>query len=270
MIKVAKIEINDSPEYPENIYKYRKWNDNYQKTIITEKTVFMAKPTSFEDEKDCKLLKRYDLMTNQNIFDKYIELSKNDNPNWSRNQHRQNAKELTKRSQMKNISFVKKAQENDFLEFNKRFGVLSLTANPVNLKMWNKYSDDGKGFCVSFYPEIMFPFLGGGGKVIYYKELPEIFYNDEFHLEHFKQVFSKEDIWEFEDEYRTHKFYQNPPNDIQRRVVLPVEAYKEIIFGWATPENIINEIKEACKNQKLKVIFKKAMIIDNEVIITSS
>jgi hypothetical protein len=268
-MKLEKIGINEAPEFPESIYKYRKWNDNYQKTIITEKTIFMAKPTSFEDKKDCKLLKRYDLMTNQNIFDKYVDLSKNDNPNGNRQQHRQHAKKMTKNSPMKNMEYAKRAQEQDFLEFDKRFGVLSLTANPVNLKMWNKYSDDGKGFCVGFHPKVMFPFLGGGGKVIYYNELPDILYNDDFHVEHFKQVFSKEDIWDFEDEYRTHKFYENPPTDIERCVVLPVKAYKEIFFGWATPENIINEIKEACLNGNLELEFKRATKTNSEITITS-
>lgn len=268
-MKVTKIEINEAPEYPENIYKYRRWDDDYQKTIITAKTVFMARPTSFEDKKDCKLLKRYDLMTNQNIFNKYVDISKRDNPTLSRAQHRQHAKLMSKDSLMKNIEYVKKIQENDFLEFDRRFGVLSLTANPSNLKMWNKYSDNGKGFCVGFHSKIMFPFLGGGGKVIYYKKLPDILFDDEFHIEHFKQVFSKEDIWNFEEEYRTHKFYQNPPTDIERCVILPPQAYKEIIFGWAMSENTIDEIKKNCQTENLQVEFKKSIILNNQIIITS-
>ena len=187
-MKVQEITIDEAPDFPENIYKYRTWN-GYQKTIITGKTVFMAKPNSFEDKKDCKLLKRYDLMTNQDIFNKYVNLSKELNPTLSRQQHRQHAKEKSKNSPMKNKNYIKELQEQTFLQFNERFGVLSLTANPSNLKMWNKYSDDGKGFCVGFHPKIMFPFLGGGGKVIYCNELPIIFHNDDFHTEHVKQVF---------------------------------------------------------------------------------
>ncbi len=269
-MKIEKIGADDTPEYPESVYKYRKWTDAYQKTIITEKTVFLAKPTSFEDKKDCKLLKRYDLMTNQNIFSKYMDLSKKDNPTWKREQHRQHAKEKSKNSPMRNIEHVKKVQEQDFLEFDKRFGVLSLTANPLNFKMWNKYSEDGKGFCVGFHPKIMFSFLGGGGKVFYCKELPDILYNDDFHTEHFKQVFSKEDIWSFEEEYRTHKFYENPPTDNERCIKLPSNAYKEVIFGWATPESTVNEIKEACKIENLQVEFKRTILVNKEITITST
>ncbi|MNQ19872.1 hypothetical protein D3C85_329460 [compost metagenome] len=229
----------------------------------------MARPTSFEDKKDCKLLKRYDLMTNQEIFDKYIDLSKKSNPTWKRHQHRQHAKAMSKNSPMKNINYLKRIQEDHFLEFDNRFGVLSLTANPSNLKMWNKYSDDGKGFCVGFEPKIMFPFLGGGGKVIYCEELPIIFHSDDFHTEHVKQVFSKEDIWSFEEEYRTHKFYQTPPTDAERCIVLPIEAYKEVIFGWAMPEDVIKEIMEVCSRENLHVQFKKAEKQNDEIFIRS-
>lgn len=267
-MKVQEITINEAPDLPEIVYKYRKWED-YQKTIITDKTVFLAKPNSFEDKKDCKLQKRYDLMTNQDIFNEYIDSSKNENPTWNRHQHRQLAKKLSKDSPMKNINYIKKLQEDHFLRFNERFGVLSLTANPSNLKMWDKYSDDGKGFCVGFDPKIMFPVLGGGGEVIYYKELPVIFYNDDFHTERIKQVFSKEDIWSFEEEYRTHKFYEIPPTISERCEVLPKEAYKEIVFGWDMPESTIKEIKDACSNQNLTIEFKKATK-QNDVIIISS
>ena len=267
-MKVQEIKINEAPDFPEDIYKYRSWS-GYQKTIITEKTVFMAKPNSFEDKKDCKLQKRYDLMTDRDIFNKYIDLSKEINPTWSRQQHRQHAKKMSKKSSMKDKNYVKELQEQNFLEFNERFGVLSLTANPSNLKMWEKYSDDGKGFCVGFDPKIMFPFLGGGGKVIYCEELPIIFHNDDFHTEHVKQVFSKEDIWSFEEEYRTHRFYKAPAADAERCIVLPVEAYKEIIFGWDMPENIVKEIMEACLNENLHVQFKKAEKQNDKIIIRS-
>ncbi|CAD0003237.1 DUF2971 domain-containing protein [Flavobacterium salmonis] len=230
-MEVRKITIDEAPDFPEIVYKYRKWDDIFQKTIITEKTVFMAKPTDFEDKKDCKLLKRYDLMTNQDIFNKYVDLSKEANPTWSRQQHRQHAKTMSKNSPMKNRNYIKDRQEQDFLEFDRRFGVLSLTANPSNLKMWNKYSDDGKGFCVGFNPKIMFSFLGGGGKVIYHEKLPDIFYNDDFHTEK--------------------------------------EAYKEIVFGWDMPESTIKEIKDTCSNQNLAIEFKKATKQNDEIIIIS-
>lgn len=267
-MKVRKISITEAPDFPENIYKYRNW-EGYQKTVVTERTVFMAKPSSFEDKKDCKLFKSYELMTNQDIFNKYIDLSKVKNPTWKRHEHRQYAKEMSKNSAMKNKNYIKELQEQNFLKFDERFGVLSLTANPSNLKMWNKYSDDGKGFCVGFHSNVMFPFLGGGGKVIYCEELPIIFPNDDFDTERVKQIFSKEEKWSFEEEYRTHEFYKIPPKDSERCIILPKEAYKEVIFGWAMSEEVIKEIMEACLIEDLHVQFKKAEKQNDDIIISN-
>jgi uncharacterized short protein YbdD (DUF466 family) len=253
--EVKEMSFDEMPDIPDTLYKYRNWDDEYQKTILTERTVYMAAPTSFEDKKDCKLLKRYDLMTEQDMYEKYLKTSKEDHPNWTRQQHRAFARESTKHSPMKDKEFIKKQQEKNFIEYDKRFGVLSLTANSSNLEMWNKYSNKGQGFCVGFDPKILFNHLGGGGAVQYYDELPDILHNDEYEIERFKQVFSKEKKWEFEQEYRTHKFYPFPASVRDRQIEVPKEAYKEVIFGWRMKEEVQDMIIEACKDQGLKVNF---------------
>lgn len=263
--EVKEMSFDEMPDIPETLYKYRVWDDNYQKTILTERTVFMAAPTSFEDKKDCKLLKRYDLMTEQDIYEKYLKTSKEDHPNWTRQQHRAFARNWTKKSPMKDKEFVKRQQEENFIEYDKRFGVLSLTANSSNLDMWNKYSNEGRGFCVGFNPKILFNHLGGGGPVQYYDKLPDILHNDEFEVERFKQVFSKERKWEFEQEYRTHKFSPNPATVNDRQIQVPKEAYKEVIFGWQMEDDMKNSIMAACKDQSLKVDFYISSI-SNELV----
>jgi hypothetical protein len=262
---IGEMSFEDNPDLPEIIYKYRIWDDKYQKTILTDRIVFMAPPTSFKDKKDCKLLKRYDLMTEQDMYDKYLEMSKKNNPNWSRQQHRAFARDWTKKSPLRDKKNIKKQQEEHFLEFDQRFGVLSLTANPTNLDMWNKYSKNGEGFCVGFDPKILFNHLGGGGPVQYYKKLPDIFYNDDFHVEHFKQVFSKEKKWLFEEEYRTHKFYPKPTTISDRQIVVPVEVFKEVIFGWNMSDQHIEQIKQACEIQMMKIEFKCCSVENEDI-----
>jgi hypothetical protein len=241
---------------PKTLYKYRKWNDKNQKTILSERIVFMSAPTGFEDKKDCKLVKRFDLMTEEDIFNKYLELSLSKDSNWSREQHIKHAKEWTLNSPMKNPEHIKKTQEFHFQEFDKRFGVFSITANPVNLEMWNKYSDNGTGFCVGFDTLELFNHLGGGGLVNYCKKLPDIYHDDELEVEHFKQVFSKEMKWKFEEEYRTHKFYRNPAKLDDRRIEIPPTVFKEVIFGWNISKEYKAEIMQACSFQNLDVKFK--------------
>ena len=77
----TEVIIQDAPTYPIILYKYRVWSDKIQKSILSDRIAFMAPPSSFEDKKDCKLQIRYDLMTRLDIYKKYLELSKKDNPN---------------------------------------------------------------------------------------------------------------------------------------------------------------------------------------------
>ena len=80
-------------EIPTVIYKYRRWTDIYEKRVITDREVYLSSPRKFEDPLDCKIPIRYDLLTEKDIFDKYLYHSKQDNPNWTRQRHREHARE---------------------------------------------------------------------------------------------------------------------------------------------------------------------------------
>jgi len=62
-------------------------------------------------------------------------------------------------------------QRNYSEQYDMRFGVLSLTADPCLESMWEKYADFGKGFCVGYNSRIMFENFGGGW-VSYVEQLP--------------------------------------------------------------------------------------------------
>ena len=265
-MEAKQISYDEIDFFPPTIYKYRSWTDNFHREIISEQVVFMARPTSFEDPFDCKLQKRYDLLTDDDIYNKYLESSKKDNPNWTRQQHRKFARDWFKKSPMRNKEYIKQLQNEHFTEFDKRFGVLSLTANPKIYAMWDKYSDNHQGFCVGFHTKKMFKHLGGGGKVCYYDKLPDILPFDSHEVEHFKQVFSKENKWYFEEEYRTHRFYPNPATIEDRRIKLSKDCYKEIIFGAKQSDVHRQEIISICKAQGLKVEFYIEKIYDNNEI----
>ena len=254
-------------DLPKTVYKYRSWSDNFHKEIISEQIVFMARPTSFEDPLDCKLVKRYDLLTDDDIYNKYLQSSKQDNPTWTRQQHRKFARNWFKKSPMRSQEHIKQMQSEHFTEFDNRFGVLSLTANPKLYAMWDKYSDQHKGFCVGFDTKKMFKHLGGGGEVAYYEMLPDILPFDSYEEEHFKQVFSKEVKWSFEEEYRTHRFYKEPATIAERRIKLTKECYTEIIFGAYISENHKQEIISTCKNANINVEYYCVAINDNQILI---
>lgn len=221
-------------ELPQTIYKYRDWEDEFHKRIITNREVYLSSPERFTDKKDCKIPIRYDLLT-------YGELEKKvkfDNPDWIRQRRRKFVRDWYKNRK----DYVMEQQEYFQKQFFERFGVLSLTANPHNELMWLDYANIAQGFCIGFNTEILFQHLGGGGDVKYYDELPIIFPEPKqsFEEQHHLQIFSKLREFEYEQEYRTHIFSRNPLSENERKIIIPPEAYKEIIFG----KNITSLVEE--------------------------
>lgn len=255
---------------PETVYKYRDWNNLCQRSIITDRQVWFAQPSTFLDPLDCKILTRYDLLTEKQIFEKYHYESKKmpEHSNWTRQQHRKFARDWAKKSPMKDKEYVKEVQADGLNKFDVRFGVLSLTADPKNADLWRLYSDDHSGFCVGFNSAIAFRPFGGAGEVLYYDELPTIlpmpFQSQE--EQHILQVFSKLNEWKHEKEYRAHKFYPNPATKEDRAIVLPSEAFKEIILGAHISDENKREIIDACHQSLPEVSILQASINENETI----
>jgi hypothetical protein len=265
-VKYREIPFEEVQNIPETIYKYRTWGDKWHKTILTEQAVFLAQPTSFEDKLDCKNLVRYDWLTPVEIYHRYYNHSKVLNPNGDDLDHRYYAVKEFYKSPLFDQNHIREFIEDYFKGFDLRFGVLSLTANPKNNAMWNKYSEAHKGFCVGFHAMTMFTHLGGGGEVNYIDALPDILPSDEAHAEHWKQVFFKEKKWTFEEEYRTHKFWRDPASTADRTIKLAKDCYKEIIFGADMSEDHQNEVINVCKQQGLNVAFFKARRGKNDVV----
>ena len=269
MIKLTSVKEAsfDEMELPKTLYKYRKWNDEYHKKILTRREVYFARPTSFEDKYDCKIPIRYDLLTDRDIYNHYLFDSKKKNEDWSRQQHRDYARKWAKKSLIKNEKFVQNKQKIEFEEYDACIGILSLTADIYNIDMWANYSDNNKGFAVGFDPLIMFPFLGGGGPVIYYNVLPIIYpypkhlYEEQIHL----QKYSKLKKWEFEKEYRTQLFRPYPMNDSVRTIQIPPNAFKEIILGANMDENVIEDLIKSIPIELINVPIKQARMVNGNI-----
>lgn len=265
-IELKEVSFEEVQNLPDTIYKYRTWSDKWHKTILTQQAIFLAQPTSFKDKLDCKNLMRYDLLTPVEIYERHYNHSKRINPNGDDLDHRYYAVNEFYKSKLFDQNYIRKFMEDYFKEFDKRFGVLSLTANPKNDRMWEEYSEAHKGFCVGFHSILMFNHLGGGGDVNYVDELPDILPSEKGHLEHIKQVFFKLKHFEYEGEYRTHKFWPNPATNNDRTIQLSKDCYKEIIFGADMTESHQNEIMQVCREQSLNVQYFKARRDANGII----
>lgn len=257
----------DDLEFPDTIYKYRTWDDVNHKTIISQKQVYMSPPLGFEDPYDCKNHIRYDILKHEEIFAKYYMESQRLSPQLPHGEHMKFAQYWFKRSPLHDKEYIKAQQELDFTKYNDRLGILSLTANPIKHEMWEKYSADYAGFCVGFNSKIMFKRLGGGCPVNYCDELPIIKPSpwDNHSVQIIKQVYYKLRKWDFEDEYRTEIFNIEPLNKEDRVIVLPPDAYKEIIFGQKISKQNKNEIINIVKQTLPHVTFRQVAKTGNEI-----
>lgn len=252
-------------DLPPVLYKYRDWTDENHKRVLTHNELFLASPASFKDEFDCKVPIRYDLLTDKEIYDKYFKLSKFENPNFNRQQHRKSARDWQKKGLMRDKQRLEELDKEFFDKFNKLYGVLSLTAIYNNIDMWNYYSDNGKGFCVGFntIPLLnLSKYFGDGGNVSYYDTLPIIKEIDPPEKKHFLQIYSKLRKWEFEKEYRLTKF-----NIENRQVVIPSEFFSQIIIGDKMSDDFKTEIITLSKNKFENALISIATIENKKVTI---
>lgn len=242
----SSLKKHDEIDAPEIIYKYRTWDNEFHKRFITEREIFLASPNTFEDELDCKNPTRFDLLDDRQIFEFYFKDSKQLNPHFNRSQHRDFAKKNSKYASFRDKRTLEKWQKETFDQYCKRTGILSLTANPNNPKMWEKYADNGKGICIGYNSQNLFKFLGGGGKVHYMDKLPTIlpfpFTSHEEAL--FKRVYCKTSFWSFEDEYRTNMFWPNGASIHDRQIKLDKECFARVILGDNLSNLEIEDIKE--------------------------
>tara|TARA_A100000171_G_C2133353_1_gene148219 strand:- start:2119 stop:2943 length:825 start_codon:yes stop_codon:yes gene_type:complete len=254
-------------DLPPIVYKYRSWSDQYHQAVLRERSFWFASPSTFEDQYDCKNYIRYDLLTLEDMYNYYLADSIKTNLHFgSIEQHVEYAKDWAKNSPLHDKKVIEEHQIQTHKEFCERFGVLSLTAEPELASMWKKYADNHKGFCVGINSVKAFSYFGGGGPVNYVKELPLIMPTPihSYEKQHWLQIFHKLEEWDFEKEYRVHKFSPTP-KDFNRSISLPHEAFEEVIFGPETPEAHKDEIREACKKSSLNIRFRQATLISDSI-----
>lgn len=237
-------------EFPDVVYKFRNWNSIFHKQFILNREIFLAEPQSFEDELDCKIPLRYDLMSKEQILQYAIYWSKIGNPNLTQKQHRLAARHFLWDKLFQDEKYLEEYREDYFKRYNQRIGILSLTTDSRNNDMWKKYADEHKGICIGYNSRIMFEYLGGGGAVHYVDDLPLIFPEPimTHHQIRATQVYSKLRKWEFEKEYRTMDFWESPATDEQRKKSLPREAFHSVILGKNISTENKKEIIHAVKN----------------------
>lgn len=259
----------DKLKFPEIIYKFRAANNPLHRTILSNQIVYFAAPNTFEDEFDCRIPERYDLLSDEEIFDEYYKLLRNNNPKWDPIYLSQEVTRHCNMGLLRDKERLDNIEEIEWEQLNERFGVLSLTAIKDNLSMWRKYSNNLNGFCVGFNSKILFKLAGGGGMVNYDIKLPLIHPFDIPEVKRNLLTFYKIEKFAFEEEYRLQKFWPYPIRTKERSFKVPCNAFEELILGANLSEKSRNEIIVLAKAINPKISINVATENNNKALITT-
>lgn len=250
-------------DYPDVdvLYKYRSWNNPLHRKLLTDCVVFMAPPDSFEDSFDCRAPEDFPtLIELLNLF--YQKSFEHLPPSATKYDRFLFVLKLLRESPLVHKEKRDTLSQEMHQKYCQRFGVLSLTADPYNDKMWEKYADHHKGICIGYDKEILEKYVGGAGPVVYTNNLPHVrYFVDDVMVQHCKNTFFKEMRWRFEKEYRMHKLWNIDVSENERNIHIPEEAIVEIILG----SQLSTENEDAIRNIAVKK-YPKAKIISESPI----
>lgn len=206
------------------LYKYRSINNSLGlKEIFTKNELYFPNPNQFNDPFDC--LPRLTVYKNNskiNNFFKSIIAANHSNFN------RQQLKKEAKKYNRKAIFHDSKWLEETYKNFNKDFGIYSLSEIRDDILMWSHYSDSHTGICLEF---------NSSGKDNIFREALKVRYQDDYptvnvmNFSDFKNFFNaflvKSNHWKYEKERR---IIREPPQG-PGKIIFPSELLTGVILG---------------------------------------
>ena len=245
-------------DYPEILYKYRNWTNDFNKNILLKNELYLSSPKDFNDPFDCRIPDNYFLLDTPDKIDQYI--------NGVVERHMQllisrdlNIVDEKKRMKEKLSDLGTIQLENEKVTFDsqdERLGILCLSERWDSILMWSHYADLHKGYCVGFHENKLREsgLFGKGGPVIYSTDFPLLSPLDRnIEKKSFLETHSKAEDWAYEKEYRLMKlFYPELPHESDRIIKIPDDFFAEVIIGLATPNSAKLEIISICKQKNIK------------------
>lgn len=245
---------------PDILYKYRIWEDDHQKRVLTHNELFFASADLFNDLFDASLPFQYDKaeMTDENIMKKLLLIGRSMWSDISEVELNRRATERINSGELKSDEYWRNQyQESKKLNI-KRFGICSLTSKNDNLLMWSHYANSHKGFCIGFDKFELFETTQGMlGRVSYSDSFPQMPMFGDNTANFSMLIMTKSKHWEYEDEYRISKTFA--PRKIFK---LNDKAIKEIILGCRIEPKSREEIIKAAQSKKTKIRIFDSVIDD--------
>jgi len=237
----------DTPDY---LYKYQRLTAHSLASVINE-TVWLAKPSTFNDPFDCALTLSSDLFEESMrhaISDISERMAKQgistEGLNRIRPEDRQRYEELRKA----------------LLSISERIGVFSLSAIRDHMLMWSHYAAQHHGLCVEYDCREGTDLRKHANPVQYVTDIPPLSLADVHgpNKHRFLEValFTKAQHWEYEQEWRVVMPEGN-------RVYAAPSPITSIMFGARMPMEEKVMVYLALKN-KAGISFKEAYLADDK------
>lgn len=236
--------------FPSILYKYRDWNNEYHKKIITNQELFFPSFESLNDPFDGKLPFMFD---NSGIDKKTYkkELRKNNSFEYGN---------LTKKKideMYRNFRSGKdwKSMLKYHIEFvNSIYGIMSLSESATITPMWAHYGNNHSGIAIGFNLNELQKIVEGTISRIKYTEEPVKipFGNTEDVNRYLDLFFTKSPEWSYEKEIRILKTHFS-----NKKIQLNKNTISEIVFGMNAEAKNIEEIKSITNKNFENVKFYK-------------
>jgi hypothetical protein len=221
-------------DVPDILYKYRDWTNPFNKRLLTHRELYFASVDKFNDPFDGTIPHRYDpaQMTDENIFIKYYQVTKDTYPNWTDEEIHKHCYEYQQRGYFKDETHLEHFEEHTKKNVNSSFGIVSLSKEQNNFLMWSHYSNSHKGFVVGFDKKLLYRDTQASFAHMQYQDnLPTLDLFEDTVTHFTKLIGTKSNIWSYENEYRLTK-----GNFARQNAILGTDTFAEIIFGCKMPQ----------------------------------
>jgi hypothetical protein len=237
-------------KYPDIVYKYRDWKNDYHKNVLINLELFLSSPSHFNDPFDCKIpIAYWKLAEDQKLAAEYFpQVVSRHFPYFTKQQQIHEVERLLKDGRFSDNDWLLSKELEFYKHIENDFGVISFSHYKDDIKMWSHYSNSHTGFCIGFKSEKLFfnspeneLRFGQGGMVEYATELPIILPTLPAFEQYTKVLYTKLEVWSDEKEYRLTK------SGVTNKIVhFYHDEVAEIILGLSMSANDIKSVLNIC------------------------
>jgi len=196
------------------LYKFRDWSNPIHRKWLTDKQVYFASPSQFNDPFDCTINYRYDLLTYEEKLEKYIENIKIEKPFLPNEEVRTEATKWMKEGLLETDAALENNKKIISELVYSKVGVFSLTKTKDPILLWSHYADSHRGYCIGYDVDLLradFMNKYSNSQKVFYelnvqyeKEYPKIIPRRNMSEADFVSIplKTKSDFWCYEQEFR--------------------------------------------------------------------